>query len=107
MISRRGLIAGLFAAPAIIRTPGLLMPVKSQIMLAPQPVGTITASGYGLVRYAVLYSENDPPGTVLGWYDYGRTIHMAAGDTFTLEGLGPMPSDVKMKLTADEPAAVS
>jgi hypothetical protein len=97
MISRRGLIAGLFAAPAIIRTPGLLMPVKSQI----------TASGYGLVRYAVLYSENDPPGTVLGWYDYGRTIHMAAGDTFTLEGLGPMPSDVKMKLTADEPAAVS
>lgn len=29
MIQRRGFLAGLLAAPAIIRTPGLLMPVKA------------------------------------------------------------------------------
>lgn len=28
MLKRRGLLLGLLAAPAIIRTPGLLMPIK-------------------------------------------------------------------------------
>lgn len=28
MISRRGVLRGLLAAPVIIRTPGLLMPIK-------------------------------------------------------------------------------
>lgn len=51
MIQRRGFLAGVgafFAAPAIIRTPGLLMPVK---MLRVDPVLyaitaiTITSSG--------------------------------------------------------------
>lgn len=28
MLNRRSLIQGLFVAPAIIRTPGLLMPIK-------------------------------------------------------------------------------
>jgi hypothetical protein len=39
MIPRRGLLAGLgalLAAPAIIRTPGLLMPVKA-VVLTPSP----------------------------------------------------------------------
>jgi hypothetical protein len=31
MLSRRGLLLGLVAAPAVIRTPGLLMPVKKLI----------------------------------------------------------------------------
>lgn len=29
MLSRRGLLAGLIAAPIVIRSPGLLMPVKA------------------------------------------------------------------------------
>jgi hypothetical protein len=29
MLSRRGLLGSLICAPAIIRTPGLLMPIKS------------------------------------------------------------------------------
>jgi len=33
MISRRGLLRALLAAPAIIRTPGLLMPVKIPSLL--------------------------------------------------------------------------
>jgi hypothetical protein len=31
MLRRRGLLAGLLFAPAIIRTPGLLMPVKAVV----------------------------------------------------------------------------
>lgn len=34
MIQRRGFLAGLLAAPAIIRTPGLLMPVKAPLITA-------------------------------------------------------------------------
>jgi hypothetical protein len=50
MMRRRGLIAGLgalLAAPAIIRTPGLLMPVKPVVlgrMLWPEP-GTGYSAG--------------------------------------------------------------
>lgn len=33
-MNRRGLLVGLFMAPAIIRTPGLLMPIKPLIMTA-------------------------------------------------------------------------
>lgn len=40
MLSRRGFIAGLFA-PAVIRTPGLLMPIKAII-----PVERITLVEY-------------------------------------------------------------
>ena len=39
MISRRGLLTGLLstlAAPAIIRTPGLLMPVRRIVPVSPQ-----------------------------------------------------------------------
>lgn len=31
MLQRRGLLLGLLAAPAIIRTPGLLMPVRALV----------------------------------------------------------------------------
>lgn len=33
MIDRRGLLGGLLAAPVIIRTPGLLMPIPRRIKL--------------------------------------------------------------------------
>lgn len=36
MLNRRSLIQGLFVAPAIIRTPGLLMPIKP--MIEPYPL---------------------------------------------------------------------
>ena len=34
MLTRRGLIGTLLAAPVIIRTPGLLMPVKAPLITA-------------------------------------------------------------------------
>jgi len=34
MLNRRGFLGGLLAAPAIIRTPGLLMPVKAPLLAA-------------------------------------------------------------------------
>ena len=36
-MQRRGLLLGLLAAPAIIRTPGLLMPVKKVPVVPPPP----------------------------------------------------------------------
>ena len=39
MISRRNFLLGLVAAPAIIRTPGILMPVRK--IFLPEPVAAI------------------------------------------------------------------
>lgn len=46
MIARRGLLAGMLAAPAIVRTPGLLMPVR--------PLATVACGTYVPWR-AVIY----------------------------------------------------
>jgi secreted PhoX family phosphatase len=37
-LSRRGFIAGLFATPFVIRTPGLLMPVRNRTIVQLNPV---------------------------------------------------------------------
>lgn len=36
MLARRGFLTGLLAAPAIVRTPGLLMPVKPAVLTLPR-----------------------------------------------------------------------
>lgn len=51
-LSRRGLAGALLAAPAIIRTPGLLMPVKA---IAPMPPAIkVTTDNRLVIRYRPL-----------------------------------------------------
>lgn len=45
LLSRRGLIASLLAAPVIIRTPGLLMPVKRVSLVDTDNVFSILSNG--------------------------------------------------------------
>jgi hypothetical protein len=53
MIGRRGALLGALLAPAIIRTPGLLMPVKAAppppIVPAPQHTYTLTTADNGRI----------------------------------------------------------
>ena len=39
MLGRRGFLVGLLAAPAIIRSPGLLMPVRPVALVVPLAMG--------------------------------------------------------------------
>jgi hypothetical protein len=48
-----------------------------------------TASGgtIGPFRYVVLYNDSptSPADPLIGWYDYGQSIQLAAGETFTVD----------------------
>ena len=45
---------------------------------------TATAGGIGPFRYVILYDTVSPYG-LIGYYDYGSSITLAAGETFTID----------------------
>jgi hypothetical protein len=54
-----------------------------KLVLAP---ASWTASGgpIGPFEWAVLYNSSVPNGNLIGWWDYGATITLTNGNTFTL-----------------------
>lgn len=48
---------------------------------------TFTASGgsIGPFRYAVLYNFTTASGNLIGWWDFGTSITLSAGDTFAVD----------------------
>ncbi|MEW6511891.1 MAG: hypothetical protein AB1428_13145 [Bacteroidota bacterium] len=46
---------------------------------------TATAGGIGPFRYVVLYNDDNATDMLVGWYDYGSSITLASGETFTID----------------------
>jgi hypothetical protein len=48
---------------------------------------TGSGSGFGPFRYAVLYNDSTtaPLDALIAWFDYGSSISVGAGETFTLK----------------------
>ena len=48
----------------------------------------LTATGaVGPFRYVVIYNDTptSPADPLIGWYDYGSSISLASGETFTVD----------------------
>lgn len=48
-------------------------------------VFTATGGSFGPVRYAVLYNDTSTSDSLIGWWDYGSSVTVAAGETFTVD----------------------
>lgn len=50
-------------------------------------VWTATGAGFGPFRYVVIYNESatSPLDALICWWDYGSSISVAAGETFTVD----------------------
>ena len=46
---------------------------------------TATAGGIGPFRYIILYNDTATADAMVGWYDYGSSITLASGETFTID----------------------
>ena len=59
-------------------------------------VFTGTGSGFGPFRYAVLYNDTatSPLAALIGWFDYGSSISVGAGETFTVRFNNATPGTI-------------
>lgn len=48
-------------------------------------VFTATPGGFGPLRYAVLFNEDAPNDELIAWWDYGSSITINDGETFTVD----------------------
>jgi hypothetical protein len=46
---------------------------------------TASAGSIATFRYAVLYNSTPGAGNLIGWYDYGTTLSITSGNSFTVQ----------------------
>lgn len=60
-----------------------------KLVIHPDPVFTANGGDLGgsgdVFRYVVLYNDTDSTKPLIGYYDYGSNVTVAAGNTFTVD----------------------
>lgn len=61
-----------------------------------QVVFTATAGGIGQFRYVILYNDSatSPADALIGWWDYGSSISLADGESFTVQFNSASPGTI-------------
>jgi uncharacterized protein (DUF2252 family) len=56
-----------------------------KLVLADPATWTATGGSIGPLRYAVLYNDTATSKELIGWWDYGSSVTLATGETFTVD----------------------
>jgi uncharacterized protein (DUF2252 family) len=56
-----------------------------KLVLADPATWTASSGSIGPFRYAVLYNDTAANDELIGWWDYGSALTLAAGETFTVD----------------------
>lgn len=56
-----------------------------KLVLGDPATWTATGGTIGPFRYAILYNDTAANDELIGWWDYGSSITLGAGDTFTVD----------------------
>jgi hypothetical protein len=56
-----------------------------KLTLSDPSTWTATAGGIGPFRYAILYNDTSAGKEIIVWWDYGSSITLASGETFTVD----------------------
>lgn len=56
-----------------------------KLVLGDPSTWTASGAGFGPFRYAVIYNNTAASKGLIGWWDYGSSISLSAGDTFTVD----------------------
>lgn len=56
-----------------------------KLILSDPATWTATGGSIGPVRYAVLYNDTATNKELIGWWDYGSSVTLATGETFTVD----------------------
>jgi hypothetical protein len=56
-----------------------------KLVLADPDAWTASGGSIGPFRFAVLYNSTTASGNLIGWWDYGTSITLGSGDTFTVD----------------------
>lgn len=68
----------------VTMTPSNSSGTESVAASASSPTWTGSSSGFGPFRYVVVYDSSASTKTLQGWWDYGSSISLNSGDTFTI-----------------------
>jgi len=56
-----------------------------KLVLADPPTWTATGGTIGPFRYAILHNDTSVGDRLIGWWDYGTSITLAIGESFTVD----------------------